>query len=535
MALIRYSKEVHPDFVDPLGKPVNRVEIDTDDPLAEGLHAVFLMQEGQFVELLRDTPATGVAANLDTGPGGRGYRFTNSTGSFVHANNNLLNLDGEYTVINAISTTTTETDVYYIQSSSVGDTNFSMMGILANKAWFNLDGPAVSSTTSVNDGKLHIIGGTKRGTGATTAIEIFVDGVSEGTASGSRTFGAQNQRYFGFLKRLSSALPYDGFLYWQFEYSRALSASEHAEIARNPFRVLRPVTPQIIHTAAAGGGGGETIEASVNYAAQASVAKSAILARLALASYSAGMTAQASAAKQAQASTAQALSVSAIGAGNATTQGQMASNVSAGSQYAGGVASESAMTAAVQSGYATNSDISIEADLTYATQAGALVTANAAAQSDILAAVQAGVSFAAVLQIEATITPAVTPGYTTNAQAVTGALVEAEMQAGTTVGASISADVEHGATVSFAIQLSTTQTAQAVANASITMTASLAMSVVAQAATQAGINVQQVLGVTFDGTTISGDVVTPDGRIFRVAAENRVFLVPIETNPFTIQ
>jgi len=57
----------------------------------------------------------------------------------------------------------------------------------------------------------------------------------------------------------------------------------------------------------------------------------------------------------------------------------------------------------------------------------------------------------------------------------------------------------------------------------------------AEAAAHAGITAAQVLGATFDGTTFSGDVTTPDGRIYHMSAEARIFTVEQEDRTYTIQ
>ena len=57
------------------------------------------------------------------------------------------------------------------------------------------------------------------------------------------------------------------------------------------------------------------------------------------------------------------------------------------------------------------------------------------------------------------------------------------------------------------------------------MTIEFAASILANAAVSAGIINAQVLSVTILGSSLSGELITPDGRRFTVLAETRVFNV----------
>lgn len=125
-----------------------------------------------------------------------------------------------------------------------------------------------------------------------------------------------------------------------------------------------------------------------------------------------------------------------------------------------------------------------------------------------------GFTSAAEAVVSATVTEALSLGMQTTGQAVTGGEIDAS--------------------VSYAVSLGAQAHAEAQANAAITMTTSLATQVVAEALVQAGITASIITGVTFDAFTVSGDAVTPEGRIYRVKAESRVMFIDAEDRTYSV-
>jgi hypothetical protein len=80
-------------------------------------------------------------------------------------------------------------------------------------------------------------------------------------------------------------------------------------------------------------------------------------------------------------------------------------------------------------------------------------------------------------------------------------------------------------TIDVGLRASVTFSAEVVAGATIQFTQKLGASLLADAAAEAGIVVDQVLNVVYIGGTLSGQVVTPECRTFNIVAEVRTFNV----------
>jgi len=251
-------------------------------------------------------------------------------------------------------------------------------------------------------------------------------------------------------------------------------------------------SPSTWYTVTAVGGG--TTVAAATYAASLGATMSAEVTALASAAYGA----------QVSVSTATILAV----------QASISPGVSVGTTATGAAAAEAAVSHAVAS--------------------GASATGQVAGAALVDAVVTFGLQLTAGAQAEATALASIAAQSILGAAATTGSSIDASAAIGASVGATATANTVIPASISAGASLSAAADAQAQADAAATLSLSLATQALAEALAQAGITAATIQGVTITGSTIAGDAVTPDGRIYRVTADTRVFHVSIEDRTYTV-
>lgn len=220
----------------------------------------------------------------------------------------------------------------------------------------------------------------------------------------------------------------------------------------------------------------------------------------------------------------------------------------------GQAAAESGFSAGAQHGSTAQGQAAAQGALSIQGQAGSTITARA----DFLASITASGSHgqtmtgtvAAAAEITADMLVSATVGATASAHAQALASMVAGVQGGTTMstgtqidanmslsanaGVGMTATISANAEIAAAAQGSVAASGQAQAQADMQVSIQAATALIAQAATQAGLSVGHIHNVTISATSISGDLVTPDSRTYRVTLELRTFTVPAEDRTFTV-
>lgn len=194
-------------------------------------------------------------------------------------------------------------------------------------------------------------------------------------------------------------------------------------------------------------------------------------------------------------------SVGSTALGGADTLSDVSSGANCGTTSNSTAVAEASSSCDVSLNYTASSVLSIESLVSFSVGAGASSVAAAIASVQLDSSVGVQLSPSVVVVAEATIATASSLGVVVTGQAVASGSAEAE--------------------VVLAVSLDSVASAQALAESQVVIDASLASSVLAQAATEAGLTVGQILGMSCDGTTLSGDIVTPDGRKCTVSANLR--------------
>lgn len=283
-----------------------------------------------------------------------------------------------------------------------------------------------------------------------------------------------------------------------------------------------------------GGGGPTTEEVSASFGVDAGT------------SYNGGATADGafSGAVSVGVNLASVLVVNASISGPVEVGASIAADAAAEAAVSGGVEASSSLTAGAQAEAATTQAIELsdvqaaqaqaEASTTQGAEAGYAVTGATSAGGDINESLVFGTTLNATKTAEATAyaTAIVGAGLTVSVDA--SVQIDAALTAGATAGTTIISDVSIEGAITIGAEMAAQVSAEAQASAAVLMTQELATQIVAEVAAEAGITIAQVLGVTFAGSSISGDLVTPDGRKFTVTAEVRAFTVSAESRTFTV-
>ena len=281
-------------------------------------------------------------------------------------------------------------------------------------------------------------------------------------------------------------------------------------------------------------GGSGSLEASVSFGAEAgstyggqAVAEGAAL--FGVGAYSAS---------SAQATAAAAVS-GGVSVGCTTTcilavEASISPALTAGMEHSAQVQADAAISHGVNAGIVASGQAEALGAISGAADAGYAVTGSITAGGDIEESLTFGVDLTGTKTAEATAYASVltASGLTVSVDAT--AQIDAALAAGVTASTTITSDVSIEGVISVDAQTAAQMSAEAQASAAALMTQELATQIIAEAATEAGIAVAQVMGVTFTGSSISGDLVTPDRRTFTVTAEVRAFTVAAESRTFTV-
>ena len=216
--------------------------------------------------------------------------------------------------------------------------------------------------------------------------------------------------------------------------------------------------------------------------------------------------------EEAAASFGCSLSGTALAGSTATSNISVA--ISTGSTAPASADSQAPITASASLGFASTNTISIESFAAFSVSSNASIVASAVASANAVVSVGLQAAPSVVVVAESSITLAPSLGVVATGQAVTAGSIEADIVS--------------------VVALSANAAAQALAESQVAIDVELASSVIAQATAAAGITIAQVLGMSCDGSTLSGDIVTPDGRKCTVSANLRACSIPGSARNITI-
>jgi hypothetical protein len=166
--------------------------------------------------------------------------------------------------------------------------------------------------------------------------------------------------------------------------------------------------------------------------------------------------------------------------------------------------------------------------------AGAAMTGAVDAVADIAADMLIAANVSATATAEAQALAAMVAGVSGGLAMFTGTSLDASMSLSAAAGVSMTATIGANVTMDAGATGGLSVSSAAAAYADMQISAEAAAALIAAAATEAGITVEAVHNITTAGTSLSGDVVTPDRRTFSVTLELRDFSVPAESNTFTV-
>lgn len=209
-----------------------------------------------------------------------------------------------------------------------------------------------------------------------------------------------------------------------------------------------------------------------------------------------------------------AASASAAYAADAIVDQSISGNVSVSDSYASVLVAELSIDPGVSLGGPLDAGAVAEPEL----GDGVSLSDGVSSEVDAFADIQGPVSVAYV------IAPLATADGDVANDVVLGETIVGEASAGPTVDAAIAV----------AQSLDSTVQAEAEAQASLIMTHELATQVLADALVSVGFASGVLSNVTFIGQIISGEVTTPDGRIYKVSAETRVYTVSAEDRVYIV-
>lgn len=218
---------------------------------------------------------------------------------------------------------------------------------------------------------------------------------------------------------------------------------------------------------------------------------------------------------------------------SAAAVGSMAQVLTAGSVS---IAAESAVALAGTAAALASTTLGSAASLDAAVQAQVDAAVSMAAGSGLQTGAAMAVGVAVNLAVAAAVVSAA--GQTSEAALLLGVSSEVAQEAGLTVqvdtafGAEAGMEIGSLRTISVGIDFdagsAVASGTSAAAMASVTMQATAAVNLLGAAAVSAGIEFASIANIVTNGTTTSGDIITPDGRTYRVVFDNRVLAIAAE-------
>jgi hypothetical protein len=225
---------------------------------------------------------------------------------------------------------------------------------------------------------------------------------------------------------------------------------------------------------------------------------------------------------------------SAGGGGTTNYDVSMAVAGSAGFSHGATAAALADMAIAGSAGATYTAQAAFSVSIDQGATAGAAMTGAVDAVADIAADMLIAANVSATATAEAQALAAMVAGVSGGLAMFTGTSLDASMSLSAAAGVSMTATIGANVTMDAGATGGLSVSSAAAAYADMQISAEAAAALIAAAATEAGITVEAVHNITTAGTSLSGDVVTPDRRTFSVTLELRDFSVPAESNTFTV-
>jgi hypothetical protein len=225
---------------------------------------------------------------------------------------------------------------------------------------------------------------------------------------------------------------------------------------------------------------------------------------------------------------------SAGGGGTTNYDVSMAVAGSAGFSHGATAAALADMAIAGSAGATYTAQAAFSVSIAQGATAGAAMTGAVDAVADIAADMLIAANVSATATAEAQALAAMVAGVSGGLAMFTGTSLDASMSLSAAAGVSMTATIGANVTMDAGATGGLSVSSAAAAYADMQISAEAAAALIAAAATEAGITVEAVHNITTAGTSLSGDVVTPDRRTFSVTLELRDFSVPAESNTFTV-
>jgi hypothetical protein len=225
---------------------------------------------------------------------------------------------------------------------------------------------------------------------------------------------------------------------------------------------------------------------------------------------------------------------SAGGGGTTNYDVSMAVAGSAGFSHGATAAALADMAIAGSAGATYTAQAAFSVSIAQGATAGAAMTGAVDAVADIAADMLIAANVSATATAEAQALAAMVAGVSGGLAMFTGTSLDASMSLSAAAGVSMTATIGANVTMDAGATGGLSVSSAAAAYADMQISAEAAATLIAAAATEAGITVEAVHNITTAGTSLSGDVVTPDRRTFSVTLELRDFSVPAESNTFTV-
>jgi hypothetical protein len=222
------------------------------------------------------------------------------------------------------------------------------------------------------------------------------------------------------------------------------------------------------------------------------------------------------------------------GGGTTNYDVSMAVAGSAGFSHGATAAALADMAIAGSAGATYTAQAAFSVSIAQGATAGAAMTGAVDAVADIAADMLIAANVSATATAEAQALAAMVAGVSGGLAMFTGTSLDASMSLSAAAGVSMTATIGANVTMDAGATGGLSVSSAAAAYADMQISAEAAAALIAAAATEAGITVEAVHNITTAGTSLSGDVVTPDRRTFSVTLELRDFSVPAESNTFTV-
>jgi hypothetical protein len=434
------------------------------------------------------------------------------------------NASSDYGIFgNWTTTSSTEITNFIYRNGSGQDTwRFSVVGAGAT---------GVSAATGLATSVANKLDGTIDG----TATTLYQDGSSIGTGDPSTsTFVTDDEFKVGAYYDLSSNRCFDGYIG---EVRVLRSALSPEWITTEYANQSSPSTFYAATDPSAGGGtnydvsvtfgseGGVTMTGLVGLGADFTVDMSAGIDSSALADASADFTAAAQAGAVIESRADFFVSI---------TTGAEAGQAMTGAVTAGGTVLASLLVSAEIGATATAEAQALASMLTSA-QAGQVMSGSVDGVTNIEAAMLAGYDAGASAEAQADALAALLVSYGAGLSAFEDSSIPASMVLSATADMGMAATI--GAEVSFitAAETDAVLSGQVDASAVIEVSTQAAATMIASAASSAGIEVASIANIEIFASSFSGDIVTPEHRIYRVSFELRTFSVEPRVSTFTVQ